>query len=381
MPIMPMLNECVFDVAGDRELTFEKVSGSYVWDDAGRRYLDFMAGHGVMNMGHSRPEISQAVNRQLSEIVHCSAAFSHKQRQRLMTRLSALTGMVGSRVFLSNSGTESVEAALKFARIHTGRSKIVGCIRGFHGRTYGALSAGFNPRHRKGCGSLLPDCEHIAFSNLEALRAAIDENTAAFILEIVQGEGGVRVATDLFVQEARRLCHETGALLIVDEVQTGFARCGPLFAYQRHQILPDIVCMAKSLGGGLPIGATVFDRAIQPVKGMHGSTFGGNPLSCAAANAFLDVLLNDYAELQIEEKGAHLADSLRSCSQVTEVRQIGLMLAADITCSARLMLAYIQKDGLLALSAGPQTLRFLPPLNTSWSELNEGIAILKRTLN
>lgn len=381
MAVMPMAESLSFDVAGNRGIQLERGFGARVWDQRNRALLDFMAGHGVMNLGHGRPEITEAVLRQLGQLAHCSMAFDQHQRQRLMERLVKITGLRDYRVFLSNSGTESVEAALKFARIHTGRSKIVGCIRGFHGRSYGSLSAGFNPRHRRNCGSLLPDCEHIPFGDVGALARVVDDQTAAVILELVQGEGGVRIAPNDFVTQAVALCREKGAVLIVDEVQTGFGRCGSPFAIQRYGIQPDILCLAKALGGGLPIGATLFHPQIQPVKGMHGSTFGGSPVSCAAANAFLDLFEREFHDLEVEEKGAHLAQSLRTMSQVSAVRQIGLMVAADLGSQARLALEYLQNDGLLALSAGPQTLRFLPPLTISWGELNQGIDILRKTLN
>src|SRR6266540_3500995 len=269
-------------------LVIVRGQGASLFDMEGNEYLDCSAGHGVANLGHAHPKVAEAIYRQASTLITLFETFPNDQRAELMKKITSLVDGL-DRVFFCNSGTEAVEAALKFARISTGRKNIVAAMRAFHGRTYGSLSATFNKKYREGFEPLVPGFCHVAYNNIEALDKAMDEETAAVILEVIQGEGGVYPSTAEYIQAARRICDERGVLLIVDEIQTGFGRTGKMFAVQHFGVTPDMLTCAKSLAGGVPMGAVLIGPKVQNlVPGVHGSTFGGNPLSCAAANAALD---------------------------------------------------------------------------------------------
>ena len=261
--------------------------GALLWDVNGNKYVDCSSGHGVANLGHAHPKIAEAISKQASRLVTLFETFPNDQRAALMEKLTALTPGL-DRVFFCNSGTEAVEAAIKFARLSTGRKGIVAAIRGFHGRTMGSLSATWNKKYRDPFEPLVPGYSHVPYNNAEALEEAVTDQTAAVLLEPVQGEGGVYPADPSYMEAVREICNERGALLIMDEVQTGFGRTGRMFAYQHYGITPDLLCVAKSLAGGVPMGAVLIGPAVQNfAPGLHGSTFGGNPLSCAAAVAAL----------------------------------------------------------------------------------------------
>ena len=262
-------------------------SGALLWDAEGLAYLDCTSGHGVANLGHAHPKVAAAIAAQAAAAGNLFETFYNDQRAALMESLTALTPGL-ERVFFCNSGTETIEAAIKFARLSTGRSGIIAAMRGFHGRTLGALSATWNKKYRQPFEPLVPGFSHVPYNNIEALEQAVNEETAAVLLEVVQGEGGVYPANPEYLQAARRICTQSGALLIIDEVQTGFGRTGKMFAYQHSEVVPDLLCVAKSLAGGLPMGAVLIGPAVQNLApGLHGSTFGGNPLACAAALATL----------------------------------------------------------------------------------------------
>src|SRR5437660_2841859 len=281
-------------VYGKRPVVMVRGSGATLWDDEGREYIDCAAGHGVANIGHGRPEIAAAIAAQAQRLITCPEIVYNDVRANLLERLAGLMPEGLDAIFLCNSGTEAVEGALKFARLATGRTGIIATLRSFHGRTMGALSATWEPHYREPFAPLVPDVSHIRYNDLAAARAAISEQTAAVIIELVQGEGGVHVASDEYVQALAALCRERGALLIVDEVQTGFGRTGRLFACDHFDLQPDILCLAKSLAGGVPMGAVCLGPRVMEsgriTRGIHGSSFGGNPLACAAALATLDIL-------------------------------------------------------------------------------------------
>ena len=271
------------------EIVLERGSGAILWDTDGRAYLDCASGHGVANLGHAHPVVADAIARQAKRLITLPETYYNQQRATLMQKLVQLVpGM--ERVFLCNSGAESIEAAIKLARLSTGRSQIIAAMRGFHGRTFGALSATWNKKYRQAFEPLTPGFQHIPYNNSGALAQAISDETAAVLLEVVQGEGGVYLADPEFIQTAQDLCRAHGALLIIDEVQTGFGRTGRMFAIEHHAIQPDMLCLAKSIAGGLPMGAMLFSSAVKNIQpGLHASTFGGNPLACAAALAVLEV--------------------------------------------------------------------------------------------
>src|SRR5512143_903518 len=306
--------------------------GAALFDADGVEYLDCASGHGVANLGHAHPKVAEAIYRQASTLITLFESFPNNKRAELMKKLTSLVDGL-DRVFLCNSGTESVEAAFKFARLSTGRKNIVAAMRAFHGRTYGSLSATFNKKYREGFEPLVPGFSHVAYNNIEALEKAVNEETAAVILEVVQGEGGVYPATAEYIQAARRICDEHGALLIVDEIQSGFGRKGKMFAIQHFDVTPDMLTCAKSLAGGVPMGAVLIGSKVKNLTpGVHGSPFGGNPLSCAAAIAALGVLEEEDLPRQALVKGAYLRDRLREINSpmIREVRGVGLMIGIEL---------------------------------------------------
>ncbi len=284
MSIIDVENQHTSGLYTKRPVAIVRGKGAHLWDANGKEYIDCVGGQGAANVGHANPAVAAAIAAQAQTLITCPEMFYNDRRALLEQRLCEISGF--PRVFLCNSGTESVEAALKFARITTGRSQFVACMRGFHGRTMGALSATWEKKYREPFEPLVPGFQHIPFNRPEVLDAAITEETAAFIVEIVQGEGGVNPASTEFLMKAEQLCRERGALFIVDEVQTGFGRTGKMFAHQHHPIHPDLICLAKSIAGGIPMGAVLIgERVPELPPQVHGSTFGGNPLACAAALA------------------------------------------------------------------------------------------------
>jgi len=283
--IIDIENKHTSGVYAKQTLTIVRGQGASLFDIDGVEYLDCSAGHGVANLGHAHPKIAEALYKQASTLITLFESFPNDKRAELMEKITALVDGL-DRVFFCNSGTEAVEASLKFARISTGRKNIVAAMRAFHGRTFGSLSATYNKKYREGFEPLVPGFSHVPYNNIEALDNVVNEETAAVILEVVQGEGGVYPATAEYIQAARRICDERGALLIVDEIQTGFGRTGSMFAIQQFDVTPDLLACAKSIAGGVPMGAVLIGHNVKNLTpGVHGSTFGGNPLACAVAIA------------------------------------------------------------------------------------------------
>ena len=371
-------------VYSKRPITLVRGSGATLYDDAGRAYLDCGSGIGVANIGHCHPAVVEAIAQQAATLTVCPEAFHNDQRAQLQAELAAVLPAGIDRLFLCNSGTEAVEAALKFARLSTGRTGVVAAMRGFHGRTMGALSATWEPHYREPFAPLVPDFSHVPYNNLARLDAAVTAQTAAVLLEVVQGEGGVRPADGEFLRGAQRLCRERGALLIVDEIQTGFGRTGRMFACEHFGLEPDLLCLAKALGGGLPMGAVgIGPRVDALISGSHGSTFGGNPLACAAARASLAVIQGEGLAGQAAEKGAWLIEQLRGLQsgRVREVRGLGLMVGVELKEKVGPILQTLMHDhGIIALNAGTSVLRLLPPLVIEWDELERLVAALRKVL-
>ena len=287
------------------------------------------------------------------------------------------------RVFLCNSGTEAIEAAFKFARYTTGRRKIIATMRGFHGRTMGALSATWNKNYREPFEPLVPDFQHVPYNKLERLEAAIDDTTAAVILEVVQGEGGVHPGTAEYLQGAQALCQERGALLIIDEVQTGFGRTGKMFASEHYGLEPDLICLAKSIAGGVPMGAVLIGERVGELSpGVHGSTFGGNPLAAAASLAALDVLEDEALPQHAAEMGEYLLEKLQEINSplIREVRGLGLMVGIEIKQKVAPYLQALTERGVLAQPAGLTVIRLLPPLVISEEQIDRVVDALTEVL-
>ena len=336
----------------------------------------------ALNLGHAHPKIAEALYKQASRLITLFESFPNDQRAMLMEKITALVPGL-DRVFFCNSGTESVEAAFKFSRISTGRKHIVAAMRAFHGRTYGSLSATFNKKYREGFEPLLPGFSHVAYNNVEALEKAVNDETAAVILEVVQGEGGVYPASAEYIQAVRRICDERGALLIVDEIQTGFGRTGRMFAIQHFGVTPDLLTCAKSLAGGVPMGAVLIGRNVKNLTpGVHGSTFGGNPLSCAAAVAALGVIEEEDLPRQAEVKGAYLMDKLRRIASpnIREVRGMGLMIGIEMKQKVAPYIKILQEKKIIALNAGMTVIRLLPPLVISYEQIDHLVDVLTEVL-
>ncbi len=365
-----------------RPVTIVRGQGALVWDDQGRAYIDCVAGHGVANIGHSHPKVVEALRAQAERIITCPEMFYNDTRARLLERLGNLVpGM--ARVFLCNSGTEAVEAAIKFARFSTGRAGIVAAMRGFHGRTLGSLSATWNKKYRAPFEPLVPEFRHVPFNKPAALREAVTEDTAAVLLEAVQGEGGIHPATPEFLQTAQEICRARGALLIVDEIQSGMGRTGKMFAFQHYGAQPDLVTLAKGIAGGVPMGAVLIGERVAPLKpGIHGTTFGGNPLAAAASLATLDVLEGENLLQRAAETGAYFLERLRSIQNplIREVRGVGLMIGVELKQKVAPVIQGLMAHGVLALPAGMTVVRFLPPLVITREQVDEVVAALEAVL-
>jgi acetylornithine/LysW-gamma-L-lysine aminotransferase len=352
-------------VYNKREVTIVRGEGTHLWDEHGKEYIDCAAGMGVASLGHAHPIVAEAIAAQARTLITCPELFYNDQRAQLLEKLAAVTPPGLNRIFLCNSGTEAVEGALKFARMSTGKPNIIATMRAFHGRTMGALAATWDPDYRKHFEPLPAGFRHVPYNRLEALEGAIEENTAAVLLEVVQGEGGVRPASAAYLQGVQELCRQRDVLLIIDEVQTGFGRTGKFFACEHYGLQPDILTMAKAMAGGLPMGAFAIGERVQTIHtGTHSSTFGGNPLACAAAIAVLDVLQGQRLPEYAAEVGTYFKERLRAIdsSKIREVRGLGLMLGVELKEKVAPYLRGLMERGVIALAAGTTVLRFLPPL-------------------
>lgn len=374
MDFIALENRHSSGVYGKRERVMVRGRGVHLWDQEGRRYIDCTAGMGVANVGHCHPQVTEAIARQAQMLVTCQEMFYNDKRAELMARLANLLPAGLERIYLGNSGAEALEAAIKFARLSTGRPGIVAAMRGFHGRTLGALSATHKERYRASFEPLVPAFRHVPFDNIEAMRAAVDEQTAAVIVEVVQGEGGVRPGRAAYFRELRQLCSERGALLVFDEVQTGFGRTGRWFACQHMGVVPDMICLGKAIGGGLAMSAVGLGMAVSGLTpGVHGSTFGGNPLACAAALATLEVIESEQLVHHAEVLGQYFQDGLRELNSplIREVRGLGLMIGLELRSRAAPLAQSLMDQGVLVLTAGATVLRFLPPLVISRAEIDQ----------
>ncbi len=363
------------------ELTVVRGEGARVWDDAGRSYLDFVGGIAVVGLGHCHPTVTAAAHAQLDRLWHASNLYWTEPMLELAGLLSERMG--GAQAFFCNSGAEANEAALKIVRKATGRTRIVALDGGFHGRTMGALSATGQPSKWEGFGPLLPGISFAVPNDVESLEAASGPtgDLAAVMLEPILGEGGVIPLDDSFVIAAAELAHEVGALLVVDEVQTGIGRTGTFFAHEPLGIEPDVVTLAKGLGNGLPIGATlVRDGAATAIgPGDHGSTFGGNPVACAAACAVVRAIDDDLLA-NVAARSAQLVEGVAGLAGVIDVRGRGLLIGAVLDRPAGEVVDACRERGLLVVTAGPDVLRFLPPLVATEAEVDEALAIVQEVL-
>ena len=364
-----------------RDIVLVRGSGARLFDENNREYIDCASNVGVSNIGHGNPGVARAVHDQYLSLGNCYSMFYSPVRAQLAEKLASLAPGKLNRVFFCNSGAEANEAAIKFARTSTGRPEIIAAMRGFHGKTMGALAATWGPEYQKPFAPMLPGLKHVPYNNMAKLEAAAGDSTAAVLLEVVQGEGGVRIGDPAYFQKVREICDARGILLIIDEVQTGFGRTGTLFACEQF-VEPDMLCLAKSLAGGIPMGAVLCnDRINVPVK-SHTSTFGGSPVACAAALAALDVIQTEGLVAKSRTLGEYFLKQLREIesSKIREVRGLGLMLGIELKEKAGPYVQKLMEKGIIVLMAGATVIRLLPPLVITREEIDTVVDALKATL-
>lgn len=366
------------------EIEPEHAKGSWLTSTEGKQYLDFTSGIAVLNLGHCNEKVKEAVTEQLDKYWHVSNMFENSAQERTAKAITDVTGL--GRVFFSNSGAEANEGAIKLARKATGRSKIVTCLQSFHGRTFATMAATGQDKIKVGYGEMLASFEYVPYNDSESLANAVDDGTAAIMLEMVQGEGGIHVVEQSFLDAIKEQCEKHGALLIIDEIQTGIGRTGKPFAFQHFDVKPDIITLAKGLGNGLPIGAVVGKESLAEVfgPGSHGTTFGGNPICVAAAEVVVNEIFQPVFLEETIEKGNYLMSELKKqllgADEVVEVRGLGLMVGIELKHEAQSTLMELQKEGLLVLTAGPNVIRLLPALTVTKEEMDLAIAQICKVL-
>lgn len=360
------------DVYPKRDIVIVRGKNAKVWDDKGDEYIDCAAGIGVANVGHCNDKVVEAISRQAETLITLPGIFYNDKRAVLLKKLVDIAPGSITRAFLCNSGTEAMEAALKFTRFNTKKTEFICAMRGFHGRTMGSLSGTYKEAYREGFGPLIEGFSFVPYNNFEKLESAVTSNTAGIILELVQGEGGINIADKEFILNVRELCDNKGIMFIVDEIQTGFCRTGRFFASEYYDLNPDIMTVAKGIAGGFPVGAVLCSDKISMPVGKHGTTFGGNPLACAAAIAAIDFMIENKLYEQAETKGKYFVDKLKQeeLSKVREIRNLGLMIGIELKEKVKSFLQELMERNILVLPAGLTVLRLLPPLTISTEELD-----------
>lgn len=358
--------------------------GSFLYGKDGKKYLDFTSGIGVSNLGHRPKVVEEAIEQQLKKFWHVSNLFPVESQEIAAGKLAKAANM--DLVFFSNSGAEANEAAIKMARKATGRTKIITFYQSFHGRTFATMSATGQDKIKQGYGPMLETFVYVPYNDLEALKEAMSEEVAAVMLEVVQGEGGIYPGSEEFLKGVEETCKQFGSLFIVDEIQTGIGRTGKPFAFQHYGLQPDIVSVAKGLGNGLPIGAIIGKAHLKDVfgPGSHGTTFGGNPIAIAAANATMDTIFDASFLNDLNEKADFfkkiLDKNLLEIPIVKEIRGLGFMIGIEVNIPVPAILASMRSNGFIALSAGENVIRLLPPLTASKEELQMALGIITTAL-
>ena len=367
-------------------VTIEKGVGAHVWDVDGKEYIDCMGGYGVALVGHQNQRVNNAIKEQIDKIITVHSSLYNKTREEFLKTLIGLTPKGLTQVHLNNSGAEAIEAAMKFARKFTGKKGMVAMKGSYHGKSFGALSLTFNPKYRKAFAPLVEKVSFASYGDMESLRSVVDDDTAFIILEPIQGESGIIVAPDNFLQQVRELCDEKGILLIFDEIQAGLGRTGRLWACDHWNTAPDILCLAKGIAGGVPMGATLVrpDILASMGKGEHSSTFGGNPISCAAGTAALKALTEDGLIENSEKMGKMFREGLEKLKEkhtmIREIRGKGLMIGIEMKFEVRDILMGLIKEGVLMLYSGRNILRILPPLVISEEDVTKVLHALDSIL-
>ncbi|MCB2305312.1 aspartate aminotransferase family protein [Clostridium estertheticum] len=386
-----MEENCVMNTYGRYDVTFEKGLGCKIYDSVGQEYMDFVSGVAVNCLGHSHPAIINAITTQSSKLMQSSNYYWNTPHKLLSKKL--IDNCDHDKVFFCNSGTEAIEAALKIARkygaLKTTKEKnvLIYMDESFHGRTMGSLSITGQEKYQKDFRPLIGGTQKVKFNDVEGLKKNFNDKVCAVIVEPIQGEGGINIATIEFLKAARDLCDKYDALLIFDEVQCGMGRLGSLFAYKKFSVIPDVICIAKALGGGFPIGATITNVKASAafVPGDHGSTFGGNPLACAVGEAVLTELLDGGVIEKIDDKSAYMKERLLKIKEkydvINEIKGIGLLIGIKINADTKEFCKSCFDKKLLVIAAGDNVVRLLPPLNITKGEIDEALDILERVIS
>ena len=367
-------------------VTIEKGLGSHVWDTDNNEYIDCMGGYGVALVGHRNERVVNAIKSQIEKVITVHSSFYNKTREEFLQALIGIAPKGLSQVHLNNSGAESVEAGIKFARKFTGRKGMVAMKGSYHGKSMGALSLTFNPKYRESFQPLVEKVTFSPYGDIDALQTAVDKDTAFVILEPIQGESGIHVPPNGFLQDVRKICDENGSLLVFDEIQSGLGRTGSMWASEHSETTPDIMCLAKGIAGGVPMGVTLVKPDILSVmkKGEHSSTFGGNPLACAAGTATLQALTQDGLVENAKNMGEKFLRGLNDLKSkhkiIREVRGKGLMIGVELKFEVKDILMEGIKKGLLLLYSGRNILRLLPPLVISDEDVTKSLQILDELL-
>jgi acetylornithine/N-succinyldiaminopimelate aminotransferase len=365
-----------------KEFQLQKGNGTYVYDENNNRFLDFTSGIAVTSLGHCHPNVVSALKDQSEKIWHTSNLFKIEQQEILAETLVKNTPL--DLAFFCNSGAEANEAAIKLAKKFTGKNKIITFKDSFHGRTFGSMSATGQQKIKDGFGPLVSEFVHLTWNDTEELKNVADDGTAAIMMEVFQGEGGIRMADLSFYKEIQKICDMNQILLIIDEVQTGIGRTGKRYAFEHFGLNPDIVTLAKGLGNGFPIGAMLGKNKLKAAfgPGSHGTTFGGNPLACAVSQSVLNIIFQDEFLKEVERKGntfiENLVDTLQSQPLVKEIRGKGLLIGIECEKPAASLIEWLEDHGLLTVPAGENVIRLLPPLTVSDEELVKATAVLKQ---
>jgi acetylornithine/LysW-gamma-L-lysine aminotransferase len=384
--IIDIEKQFMANVYAKKPLVITRGKGALVWDINGKQYIDCTGSYGVCIVGHCHPKVVEAVKKQAEKLISCHSSLYNDARSEFLQKITKITPKGLNKVFLANSGAEAVESAIKLARKFSGKPEIIAMMGAFHGKTMGALSATWDKKYREPFLPLVPEFKHVPSDNLERVREAVTEKTAAIIAEPIRGESGIRVPSDDFLPGLREICDEKGVLLILDEVQTGFGRTGKIFACEHWNIVPDILCVAKSVAGGLPLGVTIAkEDVMSSLKlGEHTTTFGGNPLVCAAACAAIDILIEEKLVERAATLGAYFKEKLVDLQVkhkvVREVRGLGLMLGMELRFDVLQIILQAMDKGVLILDAGRNVLRFLPPLVIEKGQIDKVVAILDTIL-
>ncbi len=367
-------------------VTIEKGVGAHVWDIDGKEYIDCMGGYGVALVGHQNKRVNDAIKEQIDKIITVHSSLYNKTREEFLKLLIGLAPKGLTQVHLNNSGAEAIEAAMKFARKFTGKKGMVAMKGSYHGKSFGALSLTFNPKYRKAFAPLVEKVSFASYGDMESLLSVIDDDTSFIILEPIQGENGIIVAPENFLQQVRKLCDKKGILLIFDEIQAGLGRTGRLWACDHWNTAPDILCLAKGIAGGVPMGATLVrpDILASMGKGEHSSTFGGNPMACAAGTAALKALTEDGLIENSEKMGKMFREGLEKLKEnhtmIREIRGKGLMIGIEMKFEVRDILMELIKKGVLMLYSGRNILRILPPLVISEEDVTKVLHALDSVL-